>query len=82
MDKAAALGFSLVMNHPFLDGNKRTGHAALETYLILNGFEIQADISEQERVILQLAAGELPRAAFAAWLRAHVQPWLERPALT
>ncbi len=37
-EKAAALCFSLVMNHPFVDGNKRIGHAAVETFLILNGF--------------------------------------------
>jgi death-on-curing protein len=38
-DKAAALAFSLVMNHPFFDGNKRIGHAAMETFLVLNGHE-------------------------------------------
>jgi death-on-curing protein len=36
VDKAAALGFSLVLNHPFVDGNKRIGHASLEKFLILN----------------------------------------------
>jgi death-on-curing protein len=40
IEKAAALGFSLVMGHPFVDGNKRTGHAAMETFLILNGHEL------------------------------------------
>jgi death-on-curing protein len=47
-DKAAALGFSLIQNHPFLDGNKRTGHAAMETFLVLNGHEIQATVDEQQ----------------------------------
>ena len=37
VEKAAALGFSLIMNHPFVDGNKRTGHAAMEVFLVLNG---------------------------------------------
>ena len=36
-EKAAALGFSLVCNHPFADGNKRIGHASMELFLILNG---------------------------------------------
>ena len=40
ISKASALCFSLVMNHPFADGNKRVGHAAMETFLILNGYEI------------------------------------------
>ena len=38
--KAGALGFSLIMNHPFVDGNKRIGHGAMEVFLILNGLEI------------------------------------------
>ena len=38
------LGFSLISNHPFVDGNKRVGHAALETFLMLNGYELTADV--------------------------------------
>jgi len=41
------LGFALVMNHPFVDGNKRIGHAAMETFLVLNGYEIVASTDEQ-----------------------------------
>ena len=37
LEKAAALGFSIIMNHPFVDGNKRIGHAAMETFLVMNG---------------------------------------------
>ena len=44
LEKAAALGFSIVMNHPFIDGNKRTGHAAMETFLVLNRTEIHASV--------------------------------------
>jgi death-on-curing protein len=69
--KAAALCFSLVMNHPFIDGNKRIGHAAMETFLLLNGHEIDCDVDEQERVILQLAAGDTSRNAFTEWVRRH-----------
>src|SRR5687768_14026536 len=57
VEKASALGFSLIQNHPFIDGNKRTGHAAMETFLVLNGFEIDASVDEQERIILQVASG-------------------------
>ena len=66
------MAFSLVRNHPFLDGNKRVGHAALETFLLLNGFEIVASVSEQEEVFLSLAGGSLTREAFVSWLEAHV----------
>lgn len=72
VEKAAALGFSLIKNHPFVDGNKRTGHAAMETFLVLNGYEIDASVDEQERVILQVASGELGREEFTDWLRHHV----------
>lgn len=72
VEKAAALGYLLIQNHPFLDGNKRTGHAAMEVFLLLNGFEIQASVDEQERIVLQLASGELDREAFTRWLREHV----------
>lgn len=71
--KAAALCFSLVMNHPFVDGNKRVGHAAMETFLVLNGFEIAASIDNAEEVILSLAAGNLPREELVKWVTSHVQ---------
>ena len=73
-DKAAALGYSLVMNHPFFDGNKRIGHAAMETFLMLNGHELNAGSDEQEKVILELAAGQMNRADFTDWVRKHVVP--------
>ncbi len=72
VSKAAALCFSLVMNHPFIDGNKRIGHATMETFLILNGFEIDADVDEQERLILDLAAGKLTREELTFWLNDHI----------
>ena len=71
-DKAAAVGFSIVMNHPFVDGNKRTGHAAMETFLVLNGMEISASVDEQEQVILALASGNSGRESFVEWLKQHI----------
>ena len=78
VEKAAALGFSLIRNYPFVDGNKRIGHAAMETFLALNGYEIEASVDEQERVILQVASGETDREAFTKWLRAHIVPWVRK----
>ena len=72
ISKAAILCFSIIMNHPFIDGNKRTGHAAMETFLILNEYEINADINEQEKIILNLAAGKIERQTFESWLRSHI----------
>jgi len=73
-EKAAALAFSMVMNHPFLDGNKRTAHASAEAFLRLNGHQLSAPIDEQERVLVDLADGSLDRAEFTAWVVSHVQP--------
>jgi death-on-curing protein len=72
-EKAAALGFSLIMNHPFVDGNKRAGHAAMETFLVLNGYELDAGVDEQEAVILSVAAGEMTREAFTKWVTEHLK---------
>lgn len=74
VDKAAALAFSLVLNHPFVDGNKRIGHAAMETFLVLNGLELAAPVDEQEAMFLRLAAGEFDRESFTTWVREKVVP--------
>jgi death-on-curing protein len=73
VEKAAAVGFSLVQNHPFVDGNKRTAHAVMETFLVLNGSEIGASVDEQERPMTEVAAGRVTRDQLVAWLRAHVR---------
>ena len=73
LEKAAALCTSLVLNHPFLDGNKRIGHAAMATYLMLNDIDIVGSTDEQERLILELAAGTRRREDLLAWLREHTR---------
>jgi len=73
-DKTAALGFSLIQNHPIVDGNKRIGHASMEVFLVLNGFEISAPVREQEQIILNVASGALDRVGLSAWLRGHIVP--------
>jgi death-on-curing protein len=74
VEKAAALCLSLVQGHPFVDGNKRVGHAAMETFLVLNGAEIDADVDDQERVMLDLAAGRVDRSQLSDWLRQQIKP--------
>jgi death-on-curing protein len=71
VEKAAALCFSLVQNHPFVDGNKRVAHASMETFLLLNGCEIHASVDEQEQVMLAVASGALSRDGLTGWLRDH-----------
>jgi len=71
IEKAAALGFSLIMNHPFNDGNKRIGHAAMEAFLELNGHRIEAPVDEAEKLILRVAAGESSREELIEWLQRY-----------
>jgi len=72
--KAAALAYSLALNHPFLDGNKRVAHAAMEVFLALNGLELRANIDEQETLFLSLAEGRSSRPELEAWLEQHAIP--------
>lgn len=72
VEKAAALGFSLIQNHPFIDGNKRTGHAAMAMFLSINGFTINASIDEQVEIILSVASGNLNREGFTKWLASRI----------
>jgi len=72
ISKAAALSFFLVMNHPFVDGNKRVGHAAMETFSILNGYEIVASVDEQESIMLPLAPGKISKVNLLEWLNNHI----------
>lgn len=70
--KAAALGFFIVSNHPFVDGNKRVGHAALAVTLRLNGYLLVASVDKQEKTMLAVASGEFQRAEFEEWVQMHV----------
>jgi death-on-curing protein len=70
--KAAALGHSLIQNHPFMDGNKRIGHAAIEVFLLLNGHEIDASADEQETIIIDVASGKVSRSELSGWIRKHM----------
>ena len=74
IDKAAALGFFLCRNHPFVDGNKRAAHASLEVTLLMNGFELSASVDEQEQAMLDVAAGHIDRDEFTAWVQRRAAP--------
>ena len=78
-EKVASLCFSLVGNHPFVDGNKRLAHAAMEAFLLLNSTEIRASVDDQEKLMLGLAAGALSREDLIAWLEGHVVPRPSQP---
>ena len=71
---AAAYAFGIVRNHPFVDGNKRTGWVLARLFLKLNNISIAFDKADAIRTMLALTAGELSEDAFAAWLRSHHRP--------
>lgn len=78
-EKAAALSFPLSKNHPFADGNTRIAHAAMETFLVLHGHELDALTDDQETVALRWAAGTISRADYTAWVARHVVPLPNAP---
>lgn len=71
---AAAYGYGIARNHPFIDGNKRTAFVCTELFLALNGASLSADDANCVATMLALAAGDLAEADFASWLRNHTAP--------
>ena len=69
---AAAYGFGIARNHPFVDGNKRTAAVVMETFVVLNGSALTATDAELVVAIQALAAGELGEDELADWLRDHL----------
>ncbi|WP_295806214.1 type II toxin-antitoxin system death-on-curing family toxin [uncultured Nitratireductor sp.] len=68
---AAAYLFGIVKNHPFIDGNKRTGLAAADLFLYFNGLSMEAEQEAVIQLVLMVAAGEIDEAGAAAFLRDH-----------
>ncbi len=73
IELAALYTGGIVCNHPFVDGNKRTGFAVGTAFLELNGFVFQATEEEATQTVLALAAGELDETGYAEWLRANTK---------
>lgn len=70
-DKAAVLMESLVLNHPFIDGNKRVAFVATGLFLERNGYTFEATQDEVYTFTMGVAEGAIDRVAIAAWLRKH-----------
>lgn len=66
----------IVQNHPFVDGNKRTGFVVGVLFLELNGYRFTASEEAAAQAVLELAAGTINEAGFCAFLRANVKPSL------
>ena len=68
---AAAYGFGIARNHPFLDGNKRTAFLAIGLFLLKNGYVLETDDTEATRTMFALASGALTEAELVEWIRRH-----------
>ena len=71
---AAAYAFALAKNHPFIDGNKRIALVALESFLVLNGFNLTSDDGPTTLVILSVAAGSFSEEELTTWIRKNIEP--------
>jgi len=72
-EKAATLAFSLINNHPFVDGNKRAGFAAMAVFLELNSKRLACSADEGEATILAVASGAMDRTQLAVWIESRLQ---------
>jgi death on curing protein len=70
---AAAYGYGIARNHPFLDGNKRTAFVTMELFLILNDWELKADDGPCLEIFISLADGSLSEKDLTKWLKANTQ---------
>ena len=66
---AAALAFGVITNHPFIDGNKRTGYVAARLFLMLNGSDLRATADDKYLTIYTVAAGAMAEIELADWIR-------------
>lgn len=73
-DKAAAIAESIIVNHPFIDGNKRTGYILMEAILRFGRKKISENDDEIYNVIIKISTGEMRFDEIAAWLKANTQP--------
>jgi len=77
---AAAYGFGIARNHPFIDGNKRTALASMIVFLNLNKLDLDAPQEAATAIVLALAAGEIGEEVLARWIGDNIRP-LDAPGL-
>lgn len=70
---AAAYGFGISQNHPFIDGNKRTAYVCMEPFLRINGHTIVANQDEKYDMVIKLASGSITENELSEWLRANTE---------
>ncbi|QIR37439.1 type II toxin-antitoxin system death-on-curing family toxin [Tolypothrix sp. PCC 7910] len=72
-DQAAAYLYHLAMNHPFIDGNKRTAFAVMDTFLTLNGYSLNLLADETYNMVIRVVQREISKEELSAFLELHLQ---------
>lgn len=72
-EKAAALLHSVISNHPFVDGNKRTGFTAMDVFLRLNGFQLTTGEDEKYDFVISVATGTIPFSKMTDWIAQRLE---------
>jgi death-on-curing protein len=73
LEMGAAYLFHIMQNHPFIDGNKRTGTVAAIVFLSLNGIELEADETQLEKLVIDVAKGKVGKNTVANFLRKNLR---------
>jgi death-on-curing protein len=74
LEKAAAIGESIIVNHPFLDGNKRTGYILMESILRFGGEKISCNDDEIYQFVIKISTGDNKFEQIVEWLKANTKP--------
>ncbi len=72
-ERAARLGYGIIKNHPFVDGNKRTGTHTMSTFLFVNGYEIDCNDDELENMAVDVANDTMNYERLVLWLQVHLK---------
>ena len=78
LEKAASLIESILVNHPFIDGNKRTGYTVLRLYLFQNGLDINASQDNKYEFVINIASGTLKYEGILSWLKSNTAKMNDR----
>lgn len=73
LEKAARLGYGLIHNHPFIDGNKRIGTHAMLVFLDINNITLSYEDDDLISAILRVASGDMDDSELLEWLKAHIE---------
>ena len=72
-EQAAAYLYHLAMNHPFIDGNKRTAFAVMDTFIILNGYSLNLSQEQAYNLVIRVVQKEISKEELSAFLELHLQ---------